>query len=63
MDESERELQFVFCECVWEGVYGYVSGGWLCVWVAPLRVERLSEMTVINSFTLVPVDDIVNHIY
>lgn len=34
-----------------------------CVWVVPLRAEWLSEMTVINSFTLVPVGDIVNHIY
>lgn len=34
-----------------------------CVWAAQLRAEGLSEMTVINSFTLEPVDYIVNHIY
>ena len=49
------------CVHVWEDVYGYVHGGWLCV--VQLRAERLSKMTVINSFTLGPADCIINHIY
>lgn len=33
------------------------------MWLVQLRVEWLSEMTVINSFTLGPVDCIINHSY
>lgn len=43
-------------------VYGYVKGAG-CVWVVLVRLEWLSEKTVLNSLTLEPVDCIINHIY
>lgn len=55
------------CYLSFVSVRGRMSMGmWVgagCVWVVQLRVEWLSEMTVINSFTLGPADNIINHIY
>lgn len=59
------EERVVICLFVRVRVGGRV-GMWVgaaCMWVVQLWVERLSEMTVINSFTSGPVDYIINHIY
>lgn len=48
------------CLCVW------VCDMWVgagCSWVVQLWAEWLSEMTVINSFILEPVDYTINHLY
>lgn len=48
------------CLCVW------VCDMWVgagCSWVVQLWAEWLSEMTVINSFILEPVDYTINHVY
>lgn len=48
------------CLCVWVCDMRVGAG---CSWVVQLWAEWLSEMTVINSFILEPVDCTINHVY